>query len=95
MGQRRHSQRKQDRLIHAGAGYDTIRSGGGSDTINPGPGRDQVFAGKGDDHIVANDDERDVIDCGPGYDTAVADRIDVLQNCEHVVYASPSPEQGF
>jgi len=71
--------------VWAGDGNDTIRTGAGSDFIVPGPGHDTVDAGKGADHIWANDGQRDVIDCGPGDDTVVADRIDVLRNCEHVL----------
>src|SRR5581483_5099566 len=74
-----------DDVIRAGDGNDTIRTGAGSDFIVPGPGHDTVDAGKGADHIWANDGQRDVIDCGPGDDTVVADRIDVLRNCEHVL----------
>lgn len=70
--------------IDAGGGNDVIRSGGGEDFIDPGPGRDVVFAGRGADHIVANDGERDVIDCGPGDDRVRADVRDVTRSCEHV-----------
>jgi hypothetical protein len=80
-------------FIDAGAGNDLIRSGGGNDRVNPGPGRDVVHAGAGNDIVVANDGERDIIDCGRGEDRVLADRVDVLTSCEHVTYAPPDPDQ--
>jgi hypothetical protein len=44
------------------------------DYINLGPGRDRVFAGAGPHAVVANDGQRDLIDCGSGDDRA---RVDV------------------
>ena len=67
---------------------DVIRTGAGEDSIFPGPGRDVVGAGRDPDHVIANDGERDVIDCGPGDDRARADRVDVVRNCEHVTVVS-------
>ena len=77
-------------FVNAGEGNDTIRTGAGSDRITPGPGNDIVYAGRGADHIIANDGDRDVIDCGPGDDRVRADKIDVLQNCEHLHIAPPA-----
>lgn len=79
-------------FIWGGDGNDTIRTGAGSDSIDPGPGNDVVYAGSGSDHIVANDGQRDVIDCGPGVDWVRADRFDVTRHCEHVNVTSPQPE---
>jgi Ca2+-binding RTX toxin-like protein len=73
---------------YGGGGNDVIRTGAGEDSIFPGPGRDVVGAGRGPDHLIANDGERDVIDCGPGDDRARADRVDVVRNCEHVTVVS-------
>jgi hypothetical protein len=70
--------------LKGGAGADTIRAGAGNDRINPGKGRDTVFGGAGNDTIQAADKTRDVIDCGPGRDSVVADKIDVLKGCERV-----------
>jgi hypothetical protein len=35
---------------------------------------------------VADDGQRDVIDCGPGDDRVSADRVDVTRHCEHVAH---------
>jgi hypothetical protein len=70
--------------LKGGAGPDTIRAGAGNDRINPGAGRDTVFGGAGNDTIQAVDKTRDVIDCGAGTDTVVADKLDVLKGCETV-----------
>lgn len=43
-----------------------------------------VRAGSGDDVLTLNDGTVDVVDCGPGGDTVVADRADVLRSCEDV-----------
>lgn len=82
-------------FVHAGGGSDVIRTGGGADWITPGPGRDVVYAGTGNDHVIANDNERDVIDCGPGDDGARVDPFDGVRNCEHVTTAPPNPDQGY
>ena len=74
--------------VYGGGGNDVIRTGAGEDTIFPGPGRDVVDAGRGPDHVIANDGERDVIDCGPGADRARVDKLDVVRDCEHVTVAS-------
>ena len=74
--------------VYGGGGNDVIRTGAGEDFIFPGSGRDVVDAGRGPDHVIANDGERDVIDCGPGDDRARVDRDDVVRNCEHVAVLS-------
>ena len=74
--------------VYGGGGNDVIRTGAGEDFIFPGPGRDVVDAGRGPDHVIANDGERDVIDCGPGDDRARVDKDDVVRNCEHVAVLS-------
>lgn len=54
----------------------------GGDRIVPGPGRDYVEAGGGNDLIISRDGRPDTIDCGPGRDRVVADRVDRLSGCE-------------
>ena len=73
-----------DDWIKAGPGDDTVRAGGGDDRIGGGTGEDTIDAGTGDDKIYVRDFEPDVIDCGPGYDQVIADRSDVLSNCEWI-----------
>jgi Ca2+-binding RTX toxin-like protein len=70
--------------IKGGAGADKLYGDAGNDTVNAGPGRDSVLGGSGKDTIQARDGERDVIDCGSGRDTVVADKTDVVKGCETV-----------
>jgi Ca2+-binding RTX toxin-like protein len=70
--------------IKGGAGADKLYGDAGKDTINAGAGTDSVFGGSGGDTIQARDGERDVIDCGAGRDTVVADKTDVVKGCETV-----------
>jgi serine protease AprX len=71
-------------VLNGGKGNDTIDGGTGNDRITGGPGRDTIKAGTGNDVVNARDRERDVVDCGPGRDTATVDKIDVVRNCELV-----------
>ena len=71
--------------LFGGPGNDRIFGGRGNDRINPGPGRDHVDAGPGNDRIFSVDGQRDVIDCGPGHDVAIVDRMDVVRHCEVVI----------
>jgi Ca2+-binding RTX toxin-like protein len=64
------------------AGNDRISAGAGNDRIVAGTGRDQVYGSSGNDLIDVRDGSRDVVSCGPGRDTVVRDRRDVLRNCE-------------
>jgi len=73
-----------------GPGADLADLGSGNDVADPGPGSDFVLGGDGDDSISARDGFGDVVECGPGFDTVVADRSDVLSGCENV--ALPPPE---
>jgi Ca2+-binding RTX toxin-like protein len=75
--------RGNDRLFGA-PGNDVIFGGPGNDRIDPGSGRDHVSAGPGNDRVLARDRQRDVIDCGPGHDVAIVDRVDVTRRCEVV-----------
>jgi len=75
--------------IYGGYGADHLYGNGYGDTIFGGKGTDRLYGGYGNDHIVSRDlnsrgiGQRDVVDCGPGYDTFAADLEDrVLANCE-------------
>jgi hypothetical protein len=49
----------------------------------PGDGTEFVYGGEGKDEIVADDDSKDIIDCGDGHDTVFFDQgLDRLKNCE-------------
>lgn len=56
-----------------------------SDTIVIRRGPAKVCAHAGDDRVIAVNRVRDVVDCGPGDDTAILDRRDVAQRCERVL----------
>jgi Ca2+-binding RTX toxin-like protein len=68
--------------LAGGAGADKVEGGAGSDEVEGGAGSDVIHGGLGDDKILAKDGQRDRVDCGPGWDRAVADKIDVLKRCE-------------
>ena len=58
---------------------------GGADRITGGRGRDRLFGGEDNDTIDARDGSFDVVGCGPGHDTVVTDRIDLVGvDCERV-----------
>ena len=75
--------------LYGGYGKDRLYGNRGADRIFGGKGQDRLYGGYGDDHVVGRDlnssgiGQRDVLDCGPGYDTFAADFEDrVLDNCE-------------
>ena len=75
--------------IYGGYGSDQLFGNRYGDTIVGGTGTDRLYGGYGDDHILSRDlnsrgiGQRDVVDCGAGYDTFAADLEDrVLGNCE-------------
>lgn len=71
-------------VVQGGPGRDRIRTGAGWDLVSLGPGADRVASGRSRDFVDAADGERDVVDCGPGRDSAWADRFDRLLSCEGV-----------
>ena len=72
-------------LLNGGIGNDRLLGGVGNDRIIGGPGRDTIEGSPGNDAIEARDKTRDIINCGPGQDTVIADRIDtVSRNCETI-----------
>ena len=79
-----------DDLIRGLRSVDALVGGDGKDTIYAGPrdevAEDLVAAGEGDDvvRVFNRPAARDLVDCGDGRDRAVADRRDVLTNCNRV-----------
>ena len=63
---------------------DVIVAGPGNDVVNGGPGNDVAYGGPGNDTIFSRDGDRDTLDCGPGYDTAIVDTIERTRHCEIV-----------
>lgn len=58
---------------------------GGADTITGSAGGDRLFGEEGDDRFLARDGEFDVVGCGRGRDSVVADQIDLVgHDCERV-----------
>jgi hypothetical protein len=73
-----------DRL-YGGPGQDEVLGAAGNDTLNGGPGRDLLAAGAGSDALQSRDGTRDVLRCGTGRDTVLADKLDsVARDCEKV-----------
>jgi Ca2+-binding RTX toxin-like protein len=69
-----------------------ILGGDGDDVLDGGGGNDAIFGQSGDDTITSNDGRIDVVTCGAGSDTVVADRRDIVsRDCESVTRAAPAP----
>jgi RTX calcium-binding nonapeptide repeat (4 copies) len=75
-----------DDTITGGDPSEAVLGGDGNDVLNAGGGQDRVDGGAGDDRIDARDGLVDVVDCGIGTDTVVADRGDAVTNCEDVSF---------
>ena len=68
--------------LTGGSGADLIAAAAGNDVLRGGTGIDGLNAGAGDDIVEDADGKGEVLDCGAGTDTVIADRKDVLLNCE-------------
>lgn len=81
--------------VHGGADGDIAYGGDGGDSLWGGRGADQLYGGPGDDvlHALADDDQRDVVDCGPGNDRAWLNARERglyrVQGCETVYWVVP------
>jgi hypothetical protein len=82
----------RDRL-EGGPGNDRLYGEQGNDRLNGGPGVDRLFGGAGSDVLVVRDGTRDLVDCGPGKDQAIADALDSLARCE--VVSRPAVDVGL
>jgi dipeptidyl aminopeptidase/acylaminoacyl peptidase len=66
-------------------GVDLICGLAGNDLITGSAGADRIFGESGNDRLLARDGEFDVIGCGAGRDTVIADRADLVgRDCERV-----------
>jgi hypothetical protein len=74
--------------VTGNAGANTLSGdpqGAGADTITGGAGNDRLFGYGGDDMLNARDGFADVVSCGDGNDTAIADTLDLVSDsCENV-----------
>ncbi|HEU0024681.1 MAG TPA: hypothetical protein VFQ12_08625 [Thermoleophilaceae bacterium] len=73
-----------DDRVFGRSGDDGVSGNAGDDRVFGGSGRDRLFGRAGDDRIHSRDGVRDLVYCGPGRDTAIADREDLLRGCERV-----------
>jgi len=73
-----------DDKLYGRGGNDTLYGGTGNDLLDGGLGLDRLLGGTGNDTMKARDGRRDIVDCGPGRDTAVVDRRDAVRGCEIV-----------
>lgn len=94
-----------DDLIFANVGVDVTYGGAGDDVLwalapadVPLPGVDTLRGEEGNDRFRLRDGEADVVNCGPGADVALLDRVDVIEDatgeapngsCETVKRAAP------
>lgn len=76
---------RRDDVLQGSILGDTMRAFAGGDVVIPGPGGDDVDTGTGADLVWARDGERDLVRCGPGRDTVLADRRDVVRGCERIL----------
>lgn len=83
--------------IYGGSGDDLVRGDGGYDSLRRGTGSDRILGGSGNDTVYSTGDGGvgDVVDCGAGYNTAIADRYDKLKGCEVVERSSYRNFQPF
>jgi len=72
-----------DKIFGLGAN-DRLYGFAGNDLIVGGAGQDKMYGGTGNDRLEARDGQRDLVDCGPGKDTAIVDAIDQVRSCETV-----------
>lgn len=82
--------------LNGGDGNDTIVGGNGNQRLSGGTGDDKITAGKGhnviyggdgNDTIFAHQGTSDYVDGGPGVDTCHVDKIDIVKNCEKVIFS--------
>jgi Ca2+-binding RTX toxin-like protein len=95
-------------VIYGNQGNDTIKGGDGNDVEYGGAGNDDMWVGRGADaeyggpgddvlHALADDNQLDIVDCGPGHDVAwlnVAERGKyVIRGCEVRNWIVPTSDQ--
>ena len=90
--------------VDGGSGNDRVEGGDGRDYVQGYTGVDTLVGGSGDDKILAReptgtDAAKDTVDCGGGFDRAIADPLDAVEaDCESVTRISThngSQMKGF
>jgi Ca2+-binding RTX toxin-like protein len=71
-----------DDCLYGGPGNDKLSGGPGNDKLAGGPGTNTYSGGAGRDTISARNRRRETVNCGPGKDSVVADKVDKLVGCE-------------
>lgn len=71
-----------DDLLVGGPGRDRLSGSSGNDRLSAGSGRNRLSGGSGKDQLNAANGSFDVLNCGPGRDSARADRGDRVRSCE-------------
>lgn len=77
-----------DLLISNSYGPTNVYGGTGNDRIQGGYYADGLEGGSGNDRIRSREAQqpaKDTIKCGPGFDTAIVDRLDRVSGCERVL----------
>jgi hypothetical protein len=82
-----------DDELEGNAGANTLHGGDGGDVLTGNGGTDTLKGDAGADTLHARDGEADVLDCGPGQDTAIADAVDTTTSCEAVELPPADPAQ--
>lgn len=72
----------KDDALAGGDGPDVLTGRAGADILRGGRGVDGFDGGDGDDLLESQDGRPELVVCGAGADTAIADGIDVLMGCE-------------
>jgi Ca2+-binding RTX toxin-like protein len=74
-----------DDRVTGGPGKDKVQSQGGEDRISGGDGKDNIRAGGGNDEVDSADGFPDQVKCGLGFDEAVVDDKDTVNDdCNEV-----------
>ena len=82
-----------DDRMFGDAGNDKLQGASGADTVDGGRGLDQIYGDNAScsvfcsfdaDTLLAQDGEKDAVDCGGGADTAHVDQLDVVSDCASV-----------
>lgn len=83
VGDRMFGEGGRDRLSGEG-GNDLLAGGDANDLIGGGSGTNRIYGETGNDRLLAVNNVRDLVDCGPGRDSALVDRRDEVRGCESV-----------